>query len=455
MKRFAVLAAALCLMLVACQAPAEPREISPLPPLESSAPVADRPTVHKPPSSGEIPAESPASGSSESEVSDPEPIPQPVLTVSPGVDCKTLLTWDSTQKEIAIGPLCLENKQLLLETAGDQRKALGLDLATGAIDFTLPLEEDSYLREVLGEPGEFLVMGKTGCRHFVWREDGWLGEYPAYDLPDQAREAIKDYKSDFSCRFFWDILPEENLLAWTAADGVWLAEADGSNARLAISAKEVFENPDFDDVRAECPDLFADSNPGSEYGPLLVEPCIMDGGKKLTAVEYVLTPIINHGEGYGLIIFDIPSGDTERHGPRITSGFFELEYLDERTILTGGHKMDVCNGTFETFNREHCYIYPKGWGSSADSIHFFTSYNVAESHQLICYLLSGSDDDYDFNIFNKKIETGQAEVLLDLENGYFYGETPVNGNQVLCFWAPFKTSPDQTTPLLLVTTPEI
>ena len=150
MKRFAVLAAALCLMLVACQAPAEPREISPLPPLESSAPVADRPTVHKPPSSGEIPAESPASGSSESEVSDPEPIPQPVLTVSPGVDCKTLLTWDSTQKEIAIGPLCLENKQLLLETAGDQRKALGLDLATGAIDFTLPLEEDSYLREVLG-----------------------------------------------------------------------------------------------------------------------------------------------------------------------------------------------------------------------------------------------------------------------------------------------------------------
>ena len=148
-----------------------------------------------------------------------EPPPEPVLTVSPGVECKTLLTWDGAEKEVTLGPRCLENKQLLLETAGDKRSILGLDLETGTIDFTLPLEENSYLREVLGEPGEFLVMGRTGCRHYVWREDGWLGEYPAYDLPEQARKAMEHY--DFQkYHFLWDYLPQENLLAWTQGDGI-------------------------------------------------------------------------------------------------------------------------------------------------------------------------------------------------------------------------------------------
>ena len=296
-------------------------------------------------------------------------------------------------------------------------------------------------------------MGKTGCRHFVWREDGWLGEYPAYDLPEQVREAIKDYERDeHSCRFFWDVRLEKNLLAWTAADGVWLAEADGSNARLAISSKEVFGDPFYDDLRMAYPDLFSDPDPNAEYGPLLVEPCFMDGGKKLSVIEYVLSPIINHGEGYYLSILDNPSGVKARYS--LGCNFWPIEYLDERTILTEGGKIDICGNTGESFKWKHCYVYPKGWGSSADGVHFFTTYNIARSYQLIRYLLDGPDVDHGFDPFNKKIEAGQAAVLLDLENGYLlYDEAPISGNQVLCFLAPFTTAPIQTTSLLLVTAP--
>ena len=452
MKRFAVLAAALTLVLVACQTPAAPGEVSPPPPPESSSSTTDRPTVQEPPSSGEIPAESPASGSSESEAPDPGPIPQPVLTVSPGVDCKTLLTWDSTQKKITIGPLCLENKQLLLETAGDQRKALGLDLATGSIDFTLPLEEDSYLREVLGEPGEFLVMGKTGCRHFVWREDGWLGEYPAYDLPDQAREAMDFY--DFQkCHFLWDYLPRENLLAWTQGDGIWLSALDGSNARLAIPAKEVFSHPEFDPITENeyYRKYFGLSDPNTDTGPLLVEPRFMADGKILTASAYFLSALSDDFcHEYGLEILDISTGERAWHKrEHLLVGSYK--FLDPSSLVLEYDRIDVVHKTKEPFYLEHGYEWPAGRSYSADGLHFFGRTGDDDTTRLVRYTWDGRDE---LCTPEREYQQGRAQALISLTHAWLQYPTPLDRRRTLCTYCPADRSDPKET-LLLITALEI
>ena len=185
MKRMCslLLAVLAVLSLCACQPQSPPEsllpEVSPapgtsvpesIPPEPERVPVLESSSVPEAP----IPQEEPEPA--------PEETPEPKLVASPGVEVKTLLTWNREEKEIALGPCFWGKKQIVYETEGVARRALGLDLETGELDFTIPLPEDYYLREVLGEPGRFLVMGKTGCRNYIWREDGWLGRYPDYIL---------------------------------------------------------------------------------------------------------------------------------------------------------------------------------------------------------------------------------------------------------------------------------
>ncbi len=449
MKRMCslLLAVLAVLSLCACQPQSPPEsllpEVSPapgtsvpesIPPESERVPVLESSSVPEAP----IPQEEPEPA--------PEETPEPKLVASPGVEVKTLLTWNREEKEIALGPCFWGKKQIVYETEGVARRALGLDLETGELDFTIPLPEDYYLREVLGEPGRFLVMGKTGCRNYIWREDGWLGRYPDYILPEQAQKAMEYYDLQY-CHFLWDYLPEENLLAWTQGDGIWLAKMDGSDARLAIPSKEVFDRPEFDwDKQDSYTAKYFDlPNPNTDTGPLLVEPRLMNNGKILAASAYFYCPLLEaNGNVNGLEILDIAIGERTWYPKEKINT--PLEFLDKKTLVLESQKINVVEKTAQLFPLEHWYEWPSGHGYSADGVHFFgTMYGG-----LIGYTWDGKDE---FYFPYAEYEKEQIPMLLSIKEGWISLSRPVDSRRVLCTYRKGGWSGAEET-LLLVTAPE-
>ena len=119
MKRMCslLLAVLAVLSLCACQPQSPPEsplpEVSPtpgtsvpesIPPEPEKVPVLESSSVPEAP----IPQEEPEPA--------PEETPEPKLVASPGVEVKTLLTWNREEKEIALGPCFWGKKQIVYET---------------------------------------------------------------------------------------------------------------------------------------------------------------------------------------------------------------------------------------------------------------------------------------------------------------------------------------------------
>lgn len=318
MKRFLslFLAAVLVLSLAACGGTEVPP--SPSPP-------------ESPASLSEAPEDVSASGPLEEPGSSPAPEP-PVLTPAPGVEVRSLLTWEPGDTWVTV-PFPVRGGRLLVETHTQtgqwtETGLAGFDLTTGE-EFAIPLAKfDGFeYRQVLDVPGwEIKIFSETSYQRLSWTQflDG-------YTLPESLWEGRKTY----SGRHDWDAQPEKDLLTWTNLEGLCLAAADGSGARLVLTTGEVLKQPEFSFMEEANKDLPV------EESLIFQCPRLMNGGKTIV-VDFDL-PGSTPGH-IGLAVLDLETGKTTWFAPFSTPLWSRLEYLDDTTIQAGSIQIDVATG---------------------------------------------------------------------------------------------------------------
>ncbi len=290
MKRFAALAAALCLGLAGCQSPAE------------AAPSEPEPEV-------------------------------PALAPGPGVEVKTLLTWEPGSRRVLV-PFPAREDRLLVEVhvqtgQWTEVQLAGFDLTTGEEGYFARVAKfDGFeYRQPLDVPGwEVKIFHGVSYQH-----DSWTGTLGGYTLPESLWEGRRTY----SGRHDWDAWPERDLLVWTTPEGLWLAAADGSGARLVLAVGEVAKQPDFAFLEGEA-------------ALALQCPRLMNGGRTVV-VDFDL-PGSPTGH-IGLAVLEIETGKAFWYAPFANPLWGGLEYLDDTTVQAGHLQIDVVTGEAREVSR--------------------------------------------------------------------------------------------------------
>lgn len=332
-------ALAACLVLLAACGGAEV-SVSPSPP-ESPVSVSEAPPE---PASPAAPA--PEAGVSEP-ASRPEPEP-PVLTPAPGVEVKTLLTWEPGSRRIEI-PFPARNGRLVVEVYGKEYSdsaLLGFDLETGEAeaDFVSMRGrpgEDWDLRQAFDEEWAFKSFSADGYHHTGWNQGGEGYSLPNYFLKEGKLVSLKDRKK-YSGGWDWDAHPEKDLLTWTSPEGLWLAAADGSGARLVLTAGDVIKQPKFA--------FLAEENQNLPIEAALTFQCprLMNGGKSIV-VDFDL-PGSPTGH-IGLAVLNLATGRAAWYDPFANPLWGGLEYLDDVTVQAGTLQINVAAGKTKEVTR--------------------------------------------------------------------------------------------------------
>ena len=227
---------------------------------------------------------------------------------------------------------------------------------------------------------------------------------------------------------------------------------DGSDARLAIPTKEVFDRPEFDHITQEeyYQKYFELPDPNTDTGPLLVEPRLMADGKVLVTSAYFLSMLSDDFcDEYGLEILDVPTGERnwyEREHLLVGSS----QFLDKTSLILEYDKIDVVHKTKEPFYLEHGYEWPAGRSHSADGSHFFGRTEVEGTTILVRYTWDGQDE---LCTPDREYQLGRAQELISLKYAWLHYPTPLDSNRTLCIYHS-KDGDDPKNVLLLVTAPE-
>lgn len=328
MKRFLslFLAAVLVLSLAACGGTEVPP--SPLPPESPASP-------------SEAPKDVSASGPLEEPGSSPAPEP-PVLTPAPGVEVRSLLTWKPGDTWVTV-PFPVRGGRLLVEVHGreySKSSVLGLDLEAEELEVNFPFMQgdDPWsnwdLRQVFDEEWAFKTFSGSGYKHAGWTQGGEDYSLPDFFLNEGTLVSLRDRKRYNGC-WDWDAQPEKDLLTWTNPEGLWLAAADGSGARLVLTTGQIGQQPAFAQLVEDCKDLPV------EESLIFQCPRLMNGGKTIV-VDFDL-PGSTPGH-IGLAVLDLETGKTTWFAPFSTPLWSRLEYLDDTTIQAGSIQIDVATG---------------------------------------------------------------------------------------------------------------
>lgn len=407
------LAVMIALSLAACgsraAAPAEP---DPAPPASESVPV---------PESSSAPEASPAPAAP----SQPEPAALEI-TAADGVEWTTLLTWKPGTLDVSI-PLPARDGRLLVETSerGEEGgKLLGFNLEHGVQEAMFPFyQEDKEVRQVL-YGGEWAIKGfsRRGYQHSLLNH-----AVGGYDLPPQLQEGRRLYVSGYD----WDAIPERDLLTWTDPDGLWLANADGSDPRLLLAAGELVQ-PMQEHGSEVSEDLVGKDVP-EEKRLTFLSPRLINSGRTIAADFGQLGSQMGHS---GLAVVDIATSKADWYFEYGVMTAADHEYLDDTHILMGNTLIDVTTGETERAWQwtltERCPIY------SGDFVHYF-----------------GSEDreDGSFDLVACTLEDWQtAEPVLTAsgcEHFYPFRHSAADARHVVC---RYETAGEEG--LVLVTLPE-
>ena len=374
MKRFLslFLAAVLVLSLAACGGTEVPP--SPSPPESPASP-------------SEAPEDVSASGPLEEPGSSPAPAP-PVLTPAPGVEVRSLLTWKPGDTWVTV-PFPVRGGRLLVEVHGreySKSSVLGLDLEAEELEVSFPFMQgdDPWsnwdLRQVFDEEWAFKTFSSSGYKHAGWTQGGEDYSLPDFFLNEGTLVSLRDRKRYNGC-WDWDAQPEKDLLTWTNPEGLWLAAADGSGARLVLTTGQIGQQPAFAQLVEDCKDLPA------EMAVTFMSPRLMDGGR-IIAVDFGSPG--SQMLHWGLAVLEIASGNVLWYDPFVLTTGEELEYLDDTTLLAGMTKIDVT--TEETENAWGWTLTERGPIYSGDFVHYFGGEKTAAGHELFACAMDNSQD---------------------------------------------------------------
>lgn len=306
------------------------------------------------PSSESIPPEPESPSVPEVSIPQEEPEPEePEIAAAQGVEVQTLLTWVPSQMSLRAA-FPAKNGRLLLDTEDltvGGRKLLGFNLENGAQEVVFPLLERDYeLRPVLGAEWELKIFTPTGFQRRTWTQ-----ELDSYQLPEALREGRQKYGGAFN----WDALPEKDLLTWTDAQGIWLADAGGNGARLVLSTGEIGKQPEF----AKLEEYYKDFPPDGQL--TFMVPRLMNGGKTLAAVFGSPQSQIGY---LGHVVLDLATGEASWYDVYSVVAS-DLEYLDDTTILAGVTQIDVITG--ETRRAPRWEYTGRFSAVTGDFVHYF------------------------------------------------------------------------------------
>lgn len=375
----------------------------------------------------------PESSSAPEEPSRPEAAPA-VLSAAPGVEVKAILPAD--RRTIGRNPKVWGGRLLVrVEDKAGSSALLSLDLETGEQVFSLDLDEYERnniryeLRQSLSDPEEFSILTQEGCRRFhqtgqpVWE----------YTLPEAAR-AREEYPF-YGYLIRWDVLPEQDLLAWSDPEGLWLAAAGGGGARLVLSTEEIAKQPEFSQLAEE----YRDYGPEGQLGFLSVR--LMDGGRTLAA---------NFGSSQsqngnlGLVILDLSTGNTawyDAYGAGF--GQSEAEYLDDTTLLANVTRINVVTGETRRASREE--LTDRFFAITGDFVHYYGVEETETEYRLVACTMENYQDAPPV----LTVPRHQASVHMDDGACMSFYPFAADGSKVVCYYEP----PGREG-LLLVTLPE-
>lgn len=365
MKRMCSLLLALALSLSLCACGAQPR------------------TPPEAPSSGSVP---PPPEPSEPENIPPEPegVPEPEeppldITPADGVAYKSLFAWPDDGSSFWHTLPAEDGRVLVGRTkpvgeGGHAYQLLGINMEKGELDFTLPLTETEGIdiRKALAAPGEFIVADAAGCRRYGWTEKG-VEEKGSYTLPPFVVEKIAAWvKAEESLRSYsevWDVRPEEDVLAWIGEEGIWLSEADGSGAHLAIPMEEIYQRPEYEDY-PEVKRAFVGEDVRREDCVRIASLRLMNGGRSLAVPVYNrVSPWWNDD----ILVVDIGTGKrTWYDGVFFQMGQSSLDYLDDRTIQVGYTRIDTESGTTQPTTLWDEEVLFQAAGITSDFVNYYS-----------------------------------------------------------------------------------
>lgn len=439
--RLAILLAALCLTLAACQAPAEPE-----PP---SVPPPASPSESPPPELSQAP--------------EPEPEPEePDFVPAPGVACKTVLTWSPRDSWCWASFPPRNGQALVWQTRnagedGEEDFLLGIDMDTGEIDFTASIGSEAFLREALDTPGDFLAVGETGYHRYTWTPQG-ITERSSYTLPAAVREQVKAWAEGEpalrACQEGWDARPEQDLLAWLTEEGAWVSAADGSGAYLAVSMEELYQMPEYSGY-LEIKRAFGGDEMQIEDCIRIEAPRLVNGGKTLTFPVYNR---ISPWQSDDILTVDLETGERRWYwGVFFQMGRARMDYLDDTTLQAGYTVIDFAGGG----SRRVCpwdenLLFQMGCVTS-DYVHFF---DVVSGEKMTAGMLVLEDSpvvfDTDEAMFAFLSERREARQTLGTfrEDCSPYGFAAVDGRRFLLNYERKGDSGEERRALLLVTAPE-
>ena len=440
-----LLAAFLSLVLAACQPPAEPEPPAPPPPSQSGSP-APEPAPEPEPTPEPEPAPAP-------------PPEEPDFVPAPGVECKTVLSWTASDGWCSApfpprdGWVLVTQTRNTGETA-EEEYLLSIDMDTGQIGFSVPMEAGVSLREAPNAPGEFLVVGETGFRRYAWTPAG-IEERSSYSLPDAVREQVRAWvEGEAAIHSFpegWDAQPEQDLLTWLTEEGVWLSAADGSGARLAVSMEELYRRPEYI-AYLEPKRAFSGEEMQISDCIRVTSPRLMNGGRTL------VFPIYNRVSPWSyddVLALDIETGEKRWYwGVFFKMGRSRMDYLDDTTLQVGYTSIDFASGDSRAVSPWEWEILHYIGGATSDFIHFFADISTRE---LAMITLEGpvtafatAEEQLDFvhELWDQRQTLGTFR-----ENCIPYFFTAIEGKRFLLNYESKDASGEKTRSLLLVTVP--
>ena len=309
------------------------------PPTKSWSSASPAPESPAAPESATTP-ESPAAPESSSQPEAPEDKEAPALLYyDEGVEVTTLMTWEPGQQEVEIPFPAFDDKLLVEVQTADGTRLVGYDLAAGGEVYTCPLtkarhESRSHYYRVMDAPGwEIKIFDGSSYRH-----DSWTHPIGSYTLP----EALQEGRQWYRCGWDWDAQPEKDLLTWTDPEGLWLAKADGSDARLLLATEEA--GPYLEQWGMTGEDgwqvlMEKDKDIWERLG--ILSPRLINGGQTIAADFGVPGNLWGHN---GLVVVDIATGRADWYNHYIAMTADSHEYLDDTHILMGNTMIDITSG---------------------------------------------------------------------------------------------------------------
>lgn len=361
----------------------------------------------------------------------------PLLLCDEGVQVKKLMTWEPGQQQVEI-PFPIWEDWLLLEVRkGGKVRLVGYDLSTGEEGYLglLPEEPTRWhyeYRRVTDAPGwEVKILSET-----AYRRDSWTHRIGDYHLPEALQEGRRRYRSGWD----WDAQPEKDLLTWTDPEGLWLAKADGGDARLLLAAEAA--GPYLEQWGMTGEDgwqalLERDWDSWESLG--ILSPRLMNGGQTIAADFGVPGNQWGHN---GLVVVDIATGKTDWYNHYIAMTADGHEYLDDTHILMGTTRIDVTTGETTPAWRWTLTDHLSLW--TGDFVHYFGSEEQEDGSidLLTCTLKDGDI-----------VEDWAAVKPFLTASGYRYfypfANSAVDARRVICHYA---TAEEEG--LAMVTLPE-